>query len=145
MQADIQGVPEKMVRQPAATTELMHHFFWDTLYQIQFSSQNTQSNQKRKTHCSYCHHNTFCDLFTPSVSHHHGSLVCILNPKIPHIHLWSIFNLRFNTGCWTCKVQGDPDSVISDWVASDGRLYVLVLLLYSRQSCLNMISSHKLT
>ena len=29
----VQGVPEKMVRQPAATMELMHHFFWDTLYQ----------------------------------------------------------------------------------------------------------------
>ena len=37
----------------------------------------------------------------PPVSHHHGSLVCILNPKIPRIRLWSIFNLRFNTGCWT--------------------------------------------
>ena len=42
------------------------------------------------------------------------------------------------------EVQGEPDSVISDWVASDGRLDVLVLLLYSRLSCLNMISSHKL-
>ena len=27
----IQGVPEKMIHQPAATEELMDHFFWDTL------------------------------------------------------------------------------------------------------------------
>ena len=38
----LQGVPKKIVHQPAATVELMHYFFWDTLYVESFFHQKFQ-------------------------------------------------------------------------------------------------------